>query len=207
MPVRLHPGCPQTAATTAPAGADITQNTTMDETEHRLPDGRISKRATGPSRSQRRREALDVLELAASLMAAPEGLLPKLTMDPGLTELVEESRRVHQQIARKRQTQFLAKHLRKLDDEELDVLRAQLSQDRDQGRRESARLHRLESLREHLIDGGDEALGELLARHPQADRTRLRQLQRQARQERERDVPPRAARELFRLLRELEGDS
>lgn len=177
----------------------------MNEDEHVLPSGRISKRATGPSRSQRRREALDVLELATALIAAPEGLVPKLPLEPSLAELVGESRRVQQNIARKRQTQYLAKHLRRLDDEELEALRGALGQDREQARRENARLHRLESLRERLIDEGDEALAELLQRYPDADRTRIRQLARQARQEREREVPPRASRELFRLLRDLDS--
>lgn len=169
-----------------------------------LPSGRISKRATGPSRSQRRREALDVLDLAGALMAAPEGVVPKLPLDDELAALLAESRQIRQQIARKRQTQFLAKHLRRLDDEDLDALRAILGQDRELARRDAAQLHRLEAQRDRLIEAGDEALAELLDLHPEIDRTRVRQLVRQARQERERQAPPRAGRDLYRLLRSLQ---
>jgi len=44
---------------------------------------------------------------------------------------------------------------------------------------------------------------ELLAAHPDADRQKLRQLVRNAHEERRRNKPPRAYRELFREVREL----
>ena len=44
---------------------------------------------------------------------------------------------------------------------------------------------------------------ELLAAHPGADRQKLRQLVRNAHEERKRNKPPRAYRELFRELREV----
>lgn len=163
---------------------------------------RVSKRATGPSRSQRRREALDVLQLADALMDAPEGLVAQLALDDELSALVADSRRIRQQIARKRQTQFLAKQLRKLDDDTLATLRAGLEHDREQTRRETAELHRLETWRERLIAEGDDALAQWLERHPGSDRTHLRQLIRQAQRERRDDVPPHASRELFRALRD-----
>lgn len=167
------------------------------------PGERISKRATGPSRSQRRREALDVLELAGKMMDATDGIAARLPLSEELAELLATSRRIRQQIARKRQMQYLAKQLRRLDDDELEALRKVFEVDQAQVRRETARLHRLEALRERLIDGGDEALAELLNDYPNADRNHLRQLQRQAAKEREQATTPRAARELFRALREL----
>jgi len=45
----------------------------------------------------------------------------------------------------------------------------------------------------------------LLAEHPGADRQKLRQLVRNTLEERKRNKPPRAHRELFRELRELHG--
>ena len=179
-----------------------------DNGQHDGDEGWISKRASGPSRSQRRREALDVLALASQLMDAPEGALPRLPLDESLRELVIDSRRITAQIARKRQMQYLAKHLRREDDEVLEALRAAFEQDRGSQHREAARLHRLEALREKLIAEGDAALPEALALFPRIDRNRLRQLVRQARAERERDNgSPRAFRELFRLLREADGPS
>lgn len=174
-----------------------------DQDEYAPPAERISKRATGPSRSQRKREALDVLALAATLMAAPAGQVQRLALPEELAELVATSRRVQQQIARKRQTQFLAKQLRRQDAELLETIRAAFSEDREAARRETARLHRVERLRDRLLAEGDSALQALLDEHPQADATHLRQLLRQARKERDEDAPPHAARALFRALREL----
>ncbi|MDZ3824408.1 MAG: ribosome biogenesis factor YjgA [Pseudoxanthomonas sp.] len=167
------------------------------------PAERISKRATGPSRSQRKREALDVLALASTLMAAPAGQVQRLVLPDELAELVATSRRVQQQIARKRQTQYLAKQLRRQDAGLLETIRSAFAEDRDSARREAARLHRVERLRDRLLAEGDGALEGLLDEHPQADATHLRQLLRQARKERDENAPPHAARALFRTLRDL----
>ena len=163
-----------------------------------------------PSRSQKRREALDVLALAERLVELPDGQLAAVALPDDLRELVRDSRRITAQIARKRQLQFLAKAMRREEDDILDAIRSVLDKDRDQSRRETAELHRLESWRERLLEGGDEALAELLDEYPDADRQLLRQLVRNARLEREKQRPPRAFRELFQLVRALvaeEGES
>ena len=159
-----------------------------------------------PSRSQRRRDALDVLHLAHELVSLSPAQLEQLPLNDELRDEVLRARAVRQQVARKRQIQFLAKQLRTLDAQELEPLRAALSHDRDLARRETATMHHLETWRKRLIDEGDEALSELLQAHPHGDRQHLRQLVRNARNERERQRPPHAQRELFRILRELLDD-
>lgn len=161
----------------------------------------------GPSRSQLRREALGVLELAQRLMETGEAQLAKLPLDEELRALVRESQRITQQIARKRQTQFLAKNLRREDDAVLDALRSALDHAKADGRRGAAALHRVETWRERLIAEGDAALSDFLAAHPQADRQHLRQLARNAHAERLQNKPPHAQRELFRALREVLEDA
>ncbi|HEX4480281.1 MAG TPA: ribosome biogenesis factor YjgA [Rudaea sp.] len=164
-----------------------------------------SSRYKGPSRSQMRREALDVLKLAQTLTSLSDAQLSHVPLDEHLLVEIRRARAVTQQIARKRQIQFLAKQLRRLDDEELEPIRARLDNDRQQSRVEAAALHHAEQWRERLIAEGDEALTELLAANPDADRQHLRQLARQAKIEREQNRPPHAQRELFRLLRDLLG--
>lgn len=156
-----------------------------------------------PSRSQKRREALDVLALAERLVELPDGQLAAVALPDDLRELVRDSRRITAQIARKRQLQFLAKAMRREEDDILDAIRGALDKGRDQSRRETAELHRLEAWRERLLEDGDEALAELLDEYPDADRQLLRQLVRNARLEREKQRPPRAFRELFRVLKAL----
>lgn len=160
-----------------------------------------------PSRSQQRREALDVLALAERLVELPDRQLAAVPMPDELRDLVRDSRRITAQIARKRQIQFLAKAMRREEDEVLAAIRGALDKDREQARRDTAELHQLEGWRERLLEQGDEALAELLLAFPDADRQALRQLIRNARLEREKQRPPRAYRELFRTLKALMAES
>jgi ribosome-associated protein len=157
----------------------------------------------GPSRGEERRAALAVLELAFALVKQPLARLQQLPMSEDLLAAAADAQRITAQIAKKRAVGYLAKKLRREDEETLNALRASLEHDKADARRESAALHRIEALRDELIEHGDEALGPLLAEHPHADRQHLRQLARNAREERLKNKPPHAYRELFRELRAL----
>ena len=158
----------------------------------------------GQSRGEQRREALAVLDIAHRLVDQPAARLAQMGLSGNVLDAALAAQKISAQIARKRAVGFLAKQLRREDDEALDAIRAALEHDKADSRREAAALHRVEALRERLIEDGDEALTELLDAHPQADRQQLRQLARNAREERLRNKPPHAQRELFRLLRALE---
>jgi ribosome-associated protein len=160
-----------------------------------------------PSRSARRREALDVLAFAKQLSELPAARLDALGLPDAVREELAEVQRTPSHIAHKRQLAHLAKLMRAHDEEEFAAARAALAKDRATTAREAAALHHLEDLRERLLgDDGDAALTGFIAAHPGIDHQRLRALIRQSRREREADKPPRAQRELFRLLRELEAD-
>jgi ribosome-associated protein len=159
-----------------------------------------------PSRSQQRREALAIFDLAEALAAMSDAELVRVPMADEIRDEVQRTRAVKSHIARKRQTQFLAKQLRKLDDDDLEAMRTVLAHDRIEAHLEAAALHRIEVWRTRLVDEGDEALDALLALKPSADRQRLRQLMRNARTERDANRPPHAYRELFRALREAFED-
>jgi ribosome-associated protein len=156
-----------------------------------------------PSRSQNRREALEVLALGEKLVALSEAQLAKLPVPESLLPHIRECRRITAQIAHKRQLQYLAKQMRREDDEVLEAIRDALDEKGDAARREVAAMHRVEDWRDRLLEGGDAALAELLDEYPQADRQQLRQLVRNTLEERKRNKPPRAFRELYRALREV----
>ena len=156
-----------------------------------------------PSRSQQRREALDVLALATQLAELEPGRLAKLPLPEHLRPHIAETRRITSHIARKRQLAFLAKQMRREDDEVLDAIRDALDAGGEAARRETAALHRVEAWRERLLADGDTALAELLGEYPDADRQRLRQLVRNVGEERAKNKPPHNYRELFRELREV----
>lgn len=155
----------------------------------------------GPSRSQQRREALGVLELAETLTSLSDAQLARVPVPEAVLPHIAEARRISSHIARKRQLAFLAKQMRKLDEDELQAMRDALDEKSEASRAEAAAMHRVEAWRVRLLDGGDAALAELLELHPNADRQRLRQLVRNTLEERKRGKPPRAFRELFRELR------
>lgn len=179
-------------------------NEIEDESSHEpAPRKRYSRSdPDAPSRGERRREALDVLALAHALADLSDAQLGRVPLADDLRELVVASRAVRQHIARKRQLAFLAKHLRRREDE-LPPIRAALEHDKQAERAQTARLHRAEAWRDRLLREGDEALAAFVAEHPAADRQHLRTLLRRARDEATRGKPPAAARELFRALRDL----
>src|SRR5690606_17859194 len=138
-----------------------------------------------PSRSANRRAALDVLELGERLVEMSAAQLARLPIPDELMPHIHETQRITSYGARKRQKAFLAKQMRKLDDGELEAIRDAMSKDGEAAKRETAALHRVEALRDALLgDEGDDALTALLAAHPGADRQKLRQLVRNAHEER-----------------------
>ncbi|GAA0910120.1 ribosome biogenesis factor YjgA [Rothia nasimurium] len=159
----------------------------------------------GPSRSERRRNALDILKLAQQLVELPPSRIPKLNLPEDIIDEIGRTRKVTSHIARKRQMAFLAKQMRRHGDEAFVDARAALGEDRDRQRQEAAHMHRLEAARERIMEGGDTALGELFDRHPELDRQHLRSLVRQARAEREANKPLHAFREIYRILKDLEA--
>lgn len=155
-----------------------------------------------PSKSQRKRDAKALRQLGVELVELTRNQLDAIQMPDDLRDAVELARRIREKSGRKRQLQFIGKLLRQIDAE---PLQQQLDALRLQDREATARLHRLEHWRDRLIDEGDDALAEFLNTYPDADRQHLRQLSRNARQERDRQQAPKSARLLFRYLRELDG--
>jgi ribosome-associated protein len=159
-----------------------------------------------PSRSERRREALDVLAFAKRLAELPPARIAKLELPDDIHAELAEVQRTPSHIAHKRQLAHLAKLMRAHADEDFAAARAALANDRAAGAREAAALHRIEALRESLLgNDSDAALTAFIAEHPDSDHQRLRALIRQARRERTTGKPPRAQRELFRLLRSTDA--
>lgn len=155
-----------------------------------------------PSKTQRKRDAKALRDLGSELVDLNTSQLDNLNMPDDLRDAIDLARRIREKTGRKRQLQYIGKLLRQMD---ADSLQRQLDASRLQDREATARLHRLEHWRDRLIDEGDVALAELLEAYPDADRQHLRQLSRNARQEREREQPPKSARQLFRYLRELDA--
>lgn len=157
---------------------------------------------TEVSKSERKRQSHALQELGRTLIELPAQQLATVPLDDVLAEAVALGRRINQHGARKRHLQYLGKLLRQRDTTPIEMALNALEQ---RHRSENARFHRVEKWRDRLIEEADEALGEFLAAYPDCDRQHLRQLIRNARQERDRGAAPKAARELFKVLREIVG--
>jgi ribosome-associated protein len=161
----------------------------------------FSDEPTVVSKSQRRRDALEVKSLGANLIALPPARLAAIEMDEDLRAAITEAGRIRSNVARKRQLQYVAKLLRRVDTE--PILRALDDMD-NEARQLTARQHRSEAWRDRLLETGDAALAGLMRERTDTDAQAIRQLLRNARNEAARGKPPAAARALFRLLRDMD---
>ncbi len=156
-----------------------------------------------PSRTQQRVEALEIRTLGEKLVALPPARFAKLPIPEELLPHILETQRITSHIAHKRQLQYLAKQMRKLSDEELTAIHEAMDDSGEALRKQTAQLHLAERWRERLLDEGDAALAELLQEFPSANRQKIRQLVRNANDEKAKNKPPRAFRELFQELKTL----
>lgn len=155
------------------------------------------------SKSQRKREAHALQALGESLVKLNKSALNQIPLPDDLRHAIEEAQRLHQHGALKRQLQYVGKLMRQCD---VEPIRDAYEKVTHSYREDVQQHHKLEQWREQLLSNGDQALEQLLAEHPDVDRQHLRQLIRTANQETAKGKPPKAARELFRYLRQIFAD-
>ena len=156
-----------------------------------------------PISKTKRKEAMHELrDLGAELVELSVGQLKRINLPEDLLSAVRECQKITAHGARRRQIQYLGKLMRGVDDA---PIRAGLAMLRGESAHETARLHRIERLRERLL--ADEAvLSEIAATWPQADLQHLRTLRRNALKEQEASKPPKNYRAIFQVLKELEAE-
>jgi len=154
-----------------------------------------------PSKSALKREMTDLQSLGAELVALSKDQLKKVDLPDGLREAVRDAQRFTQHGAHRRQLQYIGKLMRGIDDA---PIRAVLDEINGLSAAANARMHALERLRTRFLED-ETVIGEIAAAHPAADLQYLRQLRRNALKEQQQSKPPRAFRELYQVLRELQG--
>ena len=158
--------------------------------------------AEPPSKSARKRAALDLQALGEALVGLPPAELDALELPEALHDAIVAARDLRSRGALARQRQLIGRLMRRVDPEPIRTALA------GRGDADRARLHaerRLTRWRDRLLADDPAAWAELEVSQPQAHITELRALARQARAERAAARPPAAARRLFRRLRELAG--
>lgn len=175
----------------------------LPEAEELDPDYDDSGFYGRPSKSQKKREVEALQELGAKLVELSTDQIKKIDMPDELRTALKEAHRLAPRTeGMRRQLQFIGRIMRKVDPA---PLQAALDRIAGLSAAENVRMHQREKLRDRLI-ADEKVIEEILAKYPQADVQYLRQQRRNAIREHELKKPPKAYREIYRVLRELEGD-
>lgn len=154
------------------------------------------------SKTQQKRAMLELQALGVALVDLPHVQLAAMKLPESLAVAVAAARGMTKHGARRRQLQLIGKLMRTIDP---DPIREQLAALRGQSAQATAQHRRLEDWRARLLDD-DDALTAFAGEFPKADLQALRAAIRNARKEQAASKPPRAYREMFRLLREASAD-
>ena len=157
---------------------------------------------TLPLSKTRRKRAMEELQaLGEELVALPGDRIKRIDIPEELREAIGEARRMpRHDEARRRQMQYIGKLMRAIEPE---PIRTAIAAARGESAGETAKLHRLEKLRDDLL-ADEKVLHEIASQYPQADLQQLRSLRRAALKEREQNKPPKSFRTIFQFLKTLE---
>lgn len=155
-----------------------------------------TNRSEGPSKSQRKRDARALQDLGAELLAQRADFIRGLALPAELEQALLEGQKMDRG-ARKRQIKFIGRLLRDID---VTSVQAALASLREDTAEDARAFHHLEQWRDRLLDGGEEAVAELVAEAPQLDAAELHRLLRAAAGA-EGEGRKKAGRALFRFLR------
>ena len=154
----------------------------------------------GPSKSQLKRDSHALQEMGKQLVEMPEGKLQKFTLPESLKEAINEARRLISREAKRRHLQYIGKLMRISD---IDDIQITLEKMDHQSQTYRQHFKSLEDWRDRLINDGQAGIDEFLGSYPEAERQKLRNLQRQANRELELKKSPVASRKLFSYIRSL----
>jgi ribosome-associated protein len=160
-----------------------------------------------PSKSQVKRDLLALQDLGKELIELSYDRVKQLPIDDELKEAIRTAQLVTARGGHKRQLLYVGKLMRRAP---ADDIRKQLDTWANGSREETAAMHRLESLRDRLLQD-DDLVTALLAANPATDIQVLRTLIRAARKEAQQNTQLRAGQEpqrkhyraLFQALKSL----
>ncbi len=152
------------------------------------------------SKTRKKAQSHALQKLGVELVDLSRDRLESLRLPESLFEAVREAQRITAHEGRRRQMQYIGKLMRNIDpapiQERLDAWNGV-------SKAEVARQHALERTRERLV-ADDAALTDYAQKHPGVDVQALRNLIRNARKETAAGRPPKAFREIFKVIRDAE---
>lgn len=151
------------------------------------------------SKSEIKRDAEELKRLGVELVELGKNALEKMPLDDDLRAAIELAQKIKKE-GRRRQLQLIGKMMRSRD---VEPIRQALDKLKNRHNQQVSLFHKLEALRDRLVDEGDEAISEVLRLYPEADRQQLRVIIRNAQKEKAANKPPKSYRQIFSYLREL----
>lgn len=152
-----------------------------------------------PSRSQLKREMIALQKLGMELAQLGDNVIKKADLPPEVEAALLLIKKITKHEARRRHMQYVGKLMRTFDTTHVQ----EIVEAAKQGHTiKTDEFHRIEQLRDRLLDGDDDLLQELFETHPDVGQ-RLRQLTLSARREKTKGKPPKDSRALFKFLRGL----
>src|SRR3954463_2854121 len=117
------------------------------------------------SKTDLKRESDELQKLGEELLTLREGLFTPLQLPEKLVEALADLKKITNFEGRRRQSQYVGKLMRALDEEELQAIRDALEEQDKGSARESLALHLAEKWRDDLI-ADEEAVQRWISQHP-----------------------------------------
>ena len=160
-----------------------------------------------PTKGQLKRENERLKKIGEKLLELSDAQLAKLPLTEKLQAAIAEGRRLKPNTeAVRRHKQYMGKIIKEAD---TATIEERIQEFENAHQLNTRQFHELEILRDQLVNGDNNTIGEVIARYPQVDTQKLRQMVRNAKKELDHNEahPDKAdkthSRKLFRYLREL----
>ena len=157
-----------------------------------------------PSKSEMKRQVNALQDLGAALIAEPRDRVKRVPMPEDVRDAILECQLITNHEGRRRALQYVGKKMRTLDEAEVAAIQRAIDSWKGLSKADTNAMHALERRRDKLLTD-ENALTALLSDHPELDVQHLRTLIRNARKEQAENKPPKAYREIFQILKQLDA--
>lgn len=152
-----------------------------------------------PSKTEVKRHLKAIKALGVSISELPSGQFQKIPLQQPLLTAIQELRSISSNVAKKRQTQYVAKLLAKADN--LSEIQAAYEHVLGVKQELAAQFHAAERWREQLLADPKQTLTTFLNEYPTVPSQQLRHLLKKAADERQKGTSQGAYKALFRLIK------
>ena len=154
------------------------------------------------SKTRRKKQMTDLQKLGVALVDLPAEQLARIEMPERLRDAIADARSITKHEARRRQMQFIGRLMREID---AGPVAEQLAALHAPSKRQTDLFHVAERWRVALLDDAA-GIERFVHEFPEADPSRIRELVREAQEERRTERPPRRFRELFHVVSAIVQD-